>query len=199
MLILSTAYFPPISWFDSAITNGGAVIDQHENFVKQTYRNRCCITGPNGKLNLIVPIKHNSDKKLPVYEILISYEQPWQRLHWRSLESAYRRSPFFEYYESHLHDLLFTQTESLLELNSKLIKWIISMLEIKLDITYSEAYVESEVNSNIDFRNHIHPAKKSSDVIPNYIQKRYHQVFEPKTGFIEDLSILDLLFNERRI
>ena len=97
-IVLSSVYAGNIDYYSSLITSKSAIIDIHEFFRKQSYRNRCVIAGANGPLNLIVPIQRGSGKT-KVKDIKIDHSQNWKKIHWKSLESAYRTSPYFEYYE----------------------------------------------------------------------------------------------------
>ncbi|MBK7429849.1 MAG: WbqC family protein [Bacteroidetes bacterium] len=98
-LLFSTAYLPPASYILQAIKAGSITIEAHEHFVKQSYRSRCSIYGPNGKQDLIIPIVHEKLYEVPIKEVKIANDSRWQKIHWRSIEAAYKNSPYFEFYE----------------------------------------------------------------------------------------------------
>ncbi len=184
-------YFPPISFYRYLLQNNEEVlIEKHEHFIKQTFRNRCSIYGANGKLNLSIPTVHEG-KKAPIRDIKINYDQNWQKIHWKSIESAYRSSPYFEFYEDQIRPLFNIKETYLCDFTSKALHKVNEILGIDLNIKYTSEY-KAEYRNTLDLRNQFNSKKESS----NLHFKEYHQVFEDKTGFMKDLSIIDLLFNE---
>ena len=178
------AYLPSVNYMAWIITQKeiGFIISNH--FQKKTFRNRTSIYGPNGKLNLTIPIVHRKDLDHQLDKnVLIYQESSWQKNHWRSLEASYRSSPFFEFYEHELYPFFHTRQENLMKLNIQLILEILSLLEVDIDITKEE-----EISS--EFRALILAKEKKNKSNPVY-----SQVFEPKHGYLDNLSILDLLFN----
>ena len=182
------AYFPSIQYFKALIKAKEATFTLESNYQKQTYRNRCSIYGANGKLNLTIPIQHKkgqAHQKDKVVKIL--WEENWQKQHWKSISTAYRSSPFFEFYEDELRESFFKRPAYLMEYNLGLINCIMSLLEIEISLSFQQTYhplskiEESCIN-----------AKKS----PEIAFPIYQQVFANKHGFIPYLSILDLIFNE---
>ncbi|EDP94536.1 hypothetical protein KAOT1_10251 [Kordia algicida OT-1] len=162
-----------------------------DNFQKQTYRNRTYIYGANGKLMFNVPVRHNKQQKHQKYkEIQIANETAWQRLHWKSLESAYRTSPYFEYYEDELRPLFEKRYTHLIDLNFDTIEIVNECLQLEIETSKTSEY-HSIITGMQDFRK-LAVVKKE----PDYGFDKYTQVFENKHGFISNLSILDLLFNE---
>ena len=188
MLILPTAYFPSIFQFSFLTQADQYLIEKEEHFKKQSYRSRCEIYGANGKLSLIVPLKRwRNHTKTELIEV--SYEENWQNLHWRSIQSAYRASPYFEFYEEEIEPLVFNKQENLIERNLFIEDQLKSILGINSQAKFTESYKVSDP----DWRERIHPKNKnifSNETFPEYIQ-----VFKEKKGFIPNLSILDLLFN----
>lgn len=181
------AYFPSIEYVNALIKAKEVTFTLESNYQKQTFRNRCSIYGANGKLNLTIPIQHlkqQSHQKDKAVKIM--WEENWQKLHWRSLTTAYRSSSFFEFYEDQIEETFFKQPEKLMDFNISLIKCILSLLEVEIAFSFIENYSplspleESLIN-----------AKKES-LISYPI---YRQVFSTKHGFIPHLSILDLIFN----
>ncbi len=170
------------------------IIEHHENFQKQTYRSRCEIYSPNGLLTLSIPlVKRNHRQSMK--DLKISYDYDWKTLHWRSLESSYRRSPFFEYFEDdfypYYHDKKF---DYLIDFNEAIQQIVLTLLKLKPNYTFSDSY-KTEYPDSDDFRNIIDP-KESKDLDKTFQPVRYPQVFETRHGFIPNLSIVDVLFNE---
>ncbi len=190
-LLLPAFYLPPVSYFyviqqyDRPI-----LIEQFEHYPKQTYRTRTKIATANGVLDLIVPILHGRKEHVPVKDIRINYDHDWQRLHWLSLQTAYRSSAYFEYYEDDFAVFYRRPFEFLLDYNVAQLDLVLKCLKISRSIHFTESY--QSFCGTLDFRESIHP--KKSSVLQN--PKPYYQVFEDKHGFIPDLSIVDLLFNQ---
>ncbi|MDQ3047023.1 MAG: WbqC family protein [Bacteroidota bacterium] len=192
--ILPTAYLGPLQYYSKLKNHNNCIIEIHEHFPKQTYRSRCDIYSPNGILTLSLPLVKRNHRQA-VKEVKISYEYDWQKLHWRSLESCYRRSPFFEYYED---DFLPFYTEKkfeyLIDLNESLNQKIIEFLKLKLNCKLSLEYQKEYVGMH-DYRSIISPKKDHQDDA-EFKSEPYWQVFETKHGFFPNLSVLDLLFNQ---
>ncbi len=156
-------------------------------YQKQTYRNRTSIYGANGTLSLVIPIKKNKTKeRLQDQKAEISFEEPWQQNHWKSFVTAYRSSPFFEFYEDELKAIFFNKTKLLVEFNIALLKMLFDWLDIEKSINISSETPEYNRRAN----DLISAKKECSIGLPNY-----PQVFNSKLGFIPNLSVLDLIFN----
>ena len=190
-MILPTAYFPPIFQWAKMIEAQDFLIENHEHFIKQSYRNRCEIYGANGKMNLIIPLKKWKNHSM-IRDILISYEENWQKLHWKSIESAYRASPYFEFYEEDLQPFFTKKTfKYLVDFNEVTIELIKQLLKLSFARNITNEF--DEVETDKDWRKIIHPKNNLMYTMVEY--PKYIQVFEDKKGFIPNLSILDLLFN----
>ncbi|KRO85961.1 MAG: hypothetical protein ABR90_05005 [Cryomorphaceae bacterium BACL29 MAG-121220-bin8] len=182
------AYLAPISHWKQII-KGKIIWDHHQNFNKQTLRNRTFIHSANGLLKLTIPIKH-SEEKFILKEALIENDYKWQQNHWKSIESAYRSSPFFMYYEDSLKEIYNKEYEKLIDINIDLTKLVYEWLEIKANIFLTDEYRNTYVKEK-DLR-----FMTESKTRENQNIKEYTQVFSNKNGFINNLSIIDLIFNE---
>lgn len=190
-LLLHPGYFPNIANF-AAIVQNDICWEVMDNFQKQTYRNRCYICTDLGKHMLNIPIKHvgNRKGKQRYGDVKIDNDYPWQRQHWRTLETAYRTSPFFEFYEDDIAPLYHNFFHSLMDFNLKTIQTVCECLQIKMPQDRTKVF-EVEVTDKIDGRILI-----NSKANFQFQQPEYVQVFEDRNIFIPNLSILDLLFNE---
>lgn len=186
--LFSIAYLPPLTYIHQCLEADKIIIDQHEHFIKQTYRNRCQIYGPNGIQSLIIPVKHQNLSHSPVKDTRISFDVPWNKIHWKTICSAYRNSPYFEFYEDEFKNTFEKPNEFLFDFNYKLMELIFNIFRIKKSISLSENF-EKETTLSVDFRNIFHPKKKLININP------YHQIFSDRFGFINDLSCIDYLFN----
>lgn len=194
-VLLSTAYFPNIQYFTKIISCSKIYIEFHENYTKQTYRNRCDILSANKVLPLVIPVKKRSGSKIPVSEAQIDNDYSWQRLHRISIESAYRSSPFFEYYFDYFTPFFRKRFKYLYDLNMEILKVLLDICEIGKNIEKTGQYIKDPEDAD-DFRDIIHPKKKFQLNDPDFFPAEYIQVFSDRRGFSPNLSILDLLFNE---
>jgi len=185
----STAYLPPVSYFLAMLRSGRVELEAHENFVKQSYRNRCRIATANGVETLSIPIESNKGEKVAIREARIAPHDNWQQNHWRAIASAYRNSPFFDYYEDDFRKFYEKKWTFLWDYNQELLTLVLELLDIDINIHITSNFQANYVDVN-DFREIIHPKK---EIILH--SKPYYQVFENKHGFLQDLSIIDLLFN----
>lgn len=188
-ILLQPCYFGDIAYYAHVVQNNPIKIEVHDNYQKQTYRNRCIIGTANGTLTLTIPVKHTGSKgHKKTSNAIIENNFHWQKEHWRSIQIAYRTSPFFEFYEDDIK-FLFTETfTNLLEFNLKTFDAVLDILQIEKDISQTESYEkEPEI---FDGRFLANAKEKRSVELPEYMQ-----VFDDKNGFIPHLSILDLIFN----
>ena len=185
--ILIPPYFGPISTW-AEIYNCDVIWDIHKNYNKQSYRNRTFIHSANGVQKLTVPIKH-SLIKFTLNDSYIDNSTNWQQIHWKSIKIAYSSSPYFEFYKDSLEVFFSKKYTKLLDLNMNTIKMVSEWLEVDLNNDFSKKYVE-DYDTKFDLRKLIEH-KNTKKLIPYYTQ-----VFSNKNGFINDLSIIDLIFNE---
>ena len=188
-ILLHLTYFPNIAHFAAMAQAKNVVFEIEDNYQKQTYRNRTTIYGANGALILSVPVVFTQKNRQKFRDVKIANDTNWQSLHWKSLESAYRTSPFFEFYEDDLKPLFSFKETYLLDFNFKCIDIIFDCLQIDVSFNKTESY-QKIVDDKTDLRNRVNPKQKAQ------LFSNYTQVFNNKHGFINNLSVLDLLFNE---
>lgn len=187
-VLLPVFYLPPISWFSVFLNPENTIgLEQHENFPKQTYRNRANIYGANGKLALIIPIRHNGKRLLK--DIEMSDSEDWKTLHWKSIKTAYQSSPYFEYYESRLKEIYNYEGNSLLDFNLNALQIIQQILKTDQAYILNEEYIKNP--EAVNFRERF-SAKAPSE----FAMEDYYQTFSDKLGFLKDLSVLDLICNK---
>lgn len=198
-VILSSAYLGPIQYFTKLLSYPVILIEKEENYHKQSYRNRCVILAANGPLVLSIPVVDGPGAKAPMKELGLSYEHHWQRLHWRSIISAYNNSPFFEYYADDLATFYHEKRwKFLIDFNTEIQQKVVDLLNVGLKINYTDEYTaENNIPGNTDdYRYSIHPKSSKNKDDQHFEPQQYMQVFQEKFGFVDNLSILDLLFNE---
>lgn len=190
-ILLSTAYLPPVSWMKEAVQAKSVLIEAYETYPKQTYRNRCRIVTANGVQSMSIPVNKPNGRNTITKDIEIFYNEPWQRLHWRSIDAAYSNSPYYLYYQDELIKFYEKKYRFLLDYNLELLQSILHMMKLSFEIKVTEEYIHHPIEIN-DLRNSFSP---KIFVVPDKVSI-YHQVFEDRHGFVADLSIIDLLFNE---
>ncbi len=184
-------YLPPIEYFSKLLENKNHLfIENAEHFEKQTYRNRAAIHSPNGKLDLIVPVIKGSKNHTKVKDVRISYDFNWQRLHILSLQTSYRSSAYFEFYEDDMMPFYEKRWEFLFDYNEELLGLLTRFLKLDISYCYTNEF-EKVHNGKIDYRSSIHPKRSGENHVNTYFQ-----VFEERNGFIPNLSVVDLLFNQ---
>ena len=189
-ILIHPNYFPNIHQFRQIIKANNILFEVSDNYQKQTFRNRTYIYGANGKLGLFIPVIHTHKNRELFKDVKISYDSNWMDLHLKSLQSAYRSSPYFEYFEDDFIKLYSEKEKFLADFNIKCIKLISNLLDLDLDFKISNEYVE-KTSDIIDLRDLSNARKQKKIETPKYIQ-----VFESKHGYLNNLSILDLIFSE---
>lgn len=185
------SYFPSISHFASMVQCDEIVFEMDDNFQKQTNRNRTYIYSPNGVQLLNIPVKHSKQTHQKTKDVKIENDFNWQKQHFKSLEAAYRSSPFFEYFEDEIVPIFEKKQHFLMDLNFETMEFVAKCLRMKLNYSKTTEYFK-EIDSNLitDYR-YLIDGKKDQIVL-----EPYPQVFGDKHGFLNNLSVLDLIFNE---
>ena len=190
-ILIHPAYLPNIITVAEIIQSDKVVFETHDNYQKQSFRNRTYIATSNGPLLLNIPVRHNkiAGEHKKTSEAFIENSFLWQRQHWRSIQIAYRTSPFFEFYEDDFEGLFNEKYEKLMDFNLASINAVLEALQAEIEQTNSKAY---EIESEISDKRYLIDAKRKVNVIT----PSYAQVFQDKHDFIPNLSVIDLLFNE---
>jgi hypothetical protein len=190
-IVLSTAYLPSISYLKAIVNSGQVFIEQFENYLKQSYRNRCRIYAANGILSLSIPVVLATRKKILIKDVKIDYREAWPKQHLKSIESAYRTSPFFDYLFEDFIPLYKKNIKFLIDFNMELLQIIFEILQLDKKLSLTTDYEHIPLKAK-DLRNYFSPKKGKSGI---EVQKPYPQVFDQKYGFQPDLSSIDLIFN----
>lgn len=215
--LLSMTYFGPVQWYQKLHRHQTVFIEQHDSYVKQTYRNRCVIATANGLQALTVPVERTANifdttaaavsagtsgitaaaTCASCNDIRISDHGNWRHLHWHALMSAYSETPFFEYYADDIRPFFEQRWDRLYDFDMAICHKMCELLDICPDIRQTTEYVRADdvtpASGLLDLRDTINPKHPLPDA--DFIPRRYYQVFERKHGFQPNLSILDLLFN----
>ena len=189
MIVLQSAYFAPVDYYAKIYAHDKILVEQHDHYVKPTYRNRCRIQTESGVMDLSIPVEKHTDKT-KIRDICISYGQEWRRLHLRAMETSYNSTPFFEYYKDDIHAIYEKKEKYLFDFNMQLLEFTLDALGMKREILTTDSYFEGEAGIE-DARELFHPKKENTDTG----SKPYYQMFAEKFGFTDGLSIVDLLFN----
>ena len=213
--LLTTAYFPPVEYFFVVANSGRVLIEQHEAYQKQSWRNRCRILATAGPEDLSIPVVKEERLSRPIRDIRIDYGEPWLQHHIRAFEAAYRHSAFYDYYADDLIPVLQRRTAFLFDLNMALLEKLMALLGLDTPIVLTDTFVNPcppsvmpclpsvtpGLTGNLtDFRARIQPKYKRKSLLAEYdCEQAYYQVFvnrNPGESFIPNLSILDLLSAE---
>lgn len=193
---LSTAYLGSIQYYSKLVSSALVYLEQNEHYQKQSYRNRCNIAGANGLLVLTIPVEKDHGKKMPIREVRIDYSQAWQQNHWRAICSAYSSSPFFEYYADDIRPLYQEKETYLFDYNLRFTELILELLSLDANIVLTNTYKATTNYPQYDYRQSISPKQRLAKPDLLFNPTGYYQVFAQRFGFIPNLSIIDLLFNE---
>lgn len=192
MLISSFLPFPNVLWWAYASEFNTVCFDAHENFQKMSYRNRYYISGANGMIQLSIPLEQGRSQKTIIKDVKISNHERWQVQHWRTLVSVYKRSPYFEHYEQELYKMFEKPYNYLADFNADSIHWLKEQSGILFEEKKTGQYAK-HYDGATDLRESLKPGIEKKQVNN---EAHYHQVFADRTGFLPNLSLLDLLCSE---
>lgn len=187
--IFPTSYLPDIQYIALFLKNEAPRIELFETYQKQSCRTRCNVMTANGLQTLTIPIVKTNGNHTLTKDIAISYKEPWQQIHQRCLEAAYRKTPYFEYYFPYLEKAFTTRFDKLINLNEFCLKFILKVLKINKEIVYTEDF--EPIKDANDYRVSLSKWSPESTNFP-----KYYQVFADRQPFISNLSVIDLIFNE---
>ena len=193
-VLLCSAYLPPVNFFTAIKSGGDVLIEQYDNYCKQTYRNRCVIATAGGKQTLTIPVVKPDSPKQLMKDVRISGHGDWRRQHWNALESAYGNSPFFMYYQDDFRPFFEKKYEFLIDFNTELTRLILELAGMDRNIKLTDSYTKC-TDGITDLRALIDPGHTMSGQMRHLEPRPYWQVFKQKYGFLENLSAVDLLFN----
>lgn len=199
LLIAPADYLAPIAVYAQYANAETIYIECYEHFVKSTYRNRCHIASPNGVLRLSIPLEHGKNQRRIMRDVRISYEVDWQKNHWQSLIASYRSSPYFEYYEDDFAPFYHKKLPFLLDFNEELRQLIFRILGWENQaIQYTAQYQASYAGTSaLDIRQWLRPNTTEETLAALGVTlPEYYQVFSTKTGFLPNMSLVDLLFSQ---
>ncbi len=188
--LIELHYLPCIQYMCKFLLYDEVIIEQHENYQKRSYRNRCHVIGSHGVERLSIPLQSGKHQQQPIREVRISYDRPWHASHWNTIKSAYGRAPYFEHYGDVLKDILYSRHDFLFELNNAILNWVIKSIHLK-GIKYTDGFEKIALDS-IDLRNLINFKQDIIDV--NFRAMPYYQVFDDRQKFEPNLSVIDVLF-----
>jgi hypothetical protein len=188
-ILVSTAYLPPVEYFSLISQADEVLVELEENYLKQSYRNRCYILSSHGPQLLSVPVYLGSQHKTPLKEIRIDYSKRWQQVHLRAITASYNSSPYFQFYFENIEKIISKKIDFLIDLNMELTESVLKMLKLNIKLTHTTNF-EPIGEADNDFRYKISPKEKSQ-----FIVKEYMQVFDTCNRLDQQLSIIDLIFN----
>jgi hypothetical protein len=193
LIIIESQYFPTINWINILFLNKDIKIDLCETYQKMSFRNRCVVAGSNGLVHLSVPLQKGRSQRQPMKDVKISYSTDWQLQHWRTIESCYGRSPFFEFYRDWLEAFYKKQPVFLADMNLEILEWVRKQTGLEKSWEVLDRETDHPIDPRaIDLRGYFMPKNfQSPERCPHPIV--YTQVFEDRIGFQPNLSVLDLL------
>ncbi|PID92068.1 MAG: hypothetical protein CSA96_05125 [Bacteroidetes bacterium] len=193
MSVYPSLYLGPLNYYARLLGEDHILIEHFDHYSKQSYRNRCRILGPNGAIDLSIPVLRKHGSKTLMKDVGIDYNQPWNRIHWKSLEAAYASSPYFEYIVDELAPLYEKHFRFLVDLNCVLLELSLNAMNLRISYSGTEAF--TPIKGSNDPREFIHPKKNLAQADPAFLPQNYHQVFSDRHGFQQNLSIIDLICN----
>jgi hypothetical protein len=193
-VLLELHYLPSIQYVSKLLQYPKVVLEQHENYSKGSYRNRCHLASSAGLLRLSLPLAGGKNQQQPIREVKLKYDEPWQSQHWTAIKSAYGKSPFFEHYEHQFLPIFQKKYLYLWEWNWDLLQVILDIISLEKNIQLTDQFEKEPIDGIVDFRNKISPKENNKEEDLDFKQAKYVQVFEAENGFLPNLSILDLIF-----
>lgn len=193
-IIIGSAYLAPVSYFAALCSCRKAYIERYDHYMKQTYRNRCVIASAGGPLALTIPVEKLREDKCCMKDIRMSEHGNWRHVHRNAFVAAYKKSPFFDYYDAEFNAFFERKYEFLYDFNLELTHWICEQIDIQPELVPTNEYMDAG-KGLLDLREVIHPKRTVADKLSFYRYVPYYQVFDSRYGFLPDLSIADLLFN----
>lgn len=192
--LIETQYFPSVSFFALALQSESILIEQHENYQKRGFRNKCHIVGSHGIESLSIPLQKGKNQQQPIKEVKIANDQPWVRHHWNSLQTAYGKSGFFIHYADKIKSVLDKQHKFLFDLNTELLITLFKLVHIDFNVDFTSEYLKVYDYPILDIRNQTESIYTNSHPLINIESQAYPQIFSDRLGFVDHVSILDLLF-----
>jgi hypothetical protein len=194
--LIESHFLPNLHYLSKFAAFDTIYIEAKEHYKKRSFRNRTTISSPNGALNLSVPLLKGKNNALPMDQVQIAYHDRWESKLCRAIQSSYGKTAFFLHYYDELEAILLSKPSSLLDLNSQLTQYLIDAFQIDCELKFSSSYQKTEETDPqlTDLRDLIHPKSEYKD--PNFQEQSYPQVFEAKTGFLHNISALELLFTQ---
>jgi hypothetical protein len=193
--LLTLHYFPNIQFFSKLSCYPRVLIEQQENYLKRSYRNRCHLASPKGILRMSVPLEKGKNQQMPIRQVRISFAQAWNLNHWRSIQSLYGKAPFFSEYGPVFEGILSNPPDRLFDLNLQILNTLLECLNLSPQIDLTDEYYTELPEEIVDYREIIRPQPASATPKDPYFHPYpYAQIFQEITGFLPNLSILDLLF-----
>ena len=188
-ILVSTAYIPPVEYFSLISRADKVLIEREENYIKQSYRNRCYILSAHGPQLLSVPVYLGSQHKTQLKDIRIDYSKRWQQVHLGAITASYSASPYYQFYFESIEKAISKKNNFLIDLNTEITESILKMLKLKTELGFTSQF-EVSSESDHDYRYKLAPKKVSLFRVREYLQ-----VFDDNNGFVHGLSIIDLIFN----
>ena len=188
-LLLSTSYLPPVEYFYLISKAQQVYIEREENYVKQSYRNRCCILSAHGRQSLSVPVLFGTIHKTKLKDTRIDYSKRWQQVHLGAIKASYGSSPYFQFYFEEIESIINLKNSFLLDLNMKLTNVLLKFLKVNKVVDFTTRF-EPPSDSEYDYRYKLSPKTDSG-----YKGREYIQVFSGEDRFVNNLSVIDLIFN----